>query len=163
MLRPFRLLATAMLSVVVAVPLACSGSNSGVAGLPNEAGTPPGQTGSSCATAAACYPGLDASALHGQETCLTQLTNGYCTHTCQTNADCCAVPGECASGLKEVCASFESSGKTYCFVSCSAADIAADPSAGTADASLFCQRWANATFTCRSTGGGKNNQQFCGP
>ena len=96
-------------------------------------------------------------------TCLTQLQGGYCTHTCSTDADCCAVPGECPSNFKEVCASFESSGQMYCFLSCSTTDIANDPDAGTTDATTFCQRWANATFTCRSTGGGSNNRKFCGP
>jgi hypothetical protein len=119
--------------------------------------------GSSCTAASQCYPALDAATLHGQVTCLTQLTNGYCTHTCQSDADCCSVPGECPSGLKQVCASFESSGQTYCFLGCDAADLANGPDGGTTDATLFCQTQANPTFTCRSTGGGSANRKFCGP
>lgn len=138
---------------------ACSSSNSGN----SSGGITPGQTGSSCSSSAQCFPGIDAGALHGQATCLTQLTNGYCTHTCTSDADCCAVPGECRTGFKEVCASFESSGQMYCFLSCSAADVAAAPDAGTTDPTTYCQDWANASFTCRSTGGGSQNQKFCGP
>ncbi len=107
--------------------------------------------------------GFDAAALHGEVACLAQLQNGYCTHTCQTDADCCAVPGECQAGMTEVCASFESSGQLYCFVGCDSSVIANDPSAGTADPATFCQRWVNPTFTCRSTGGGSSNRKFCGP
>jgi hypothetical protein len=62
-----------------------------------------------------------------------------------------------------VCASFESTAQTYCFLSCAAADIAAAPDAGTTDPTTFCQRWADASFTCRSTGGGSNQRKFCGP
>jgi hypothetical protein len=135
---------------------ACSSSNS-------TGGSPlTGQAGQSCATAAQCFSTLDAAALHGQVTCLTQLQNGYCTHTCQSDADCCAVPGECRSGFKEVCASFESAGPMYCFLSCAAADIAAAPDAGTTDPATYCQTWGNASFTCRSTGGGSQNRKFCG-
>jgi hypothetical protein len=131
----------------------CSGSGGG--------GGPSNNVGQSCTQAAQCYPGVDAGALHGQATCLTQLQNGYCTHACQTDADCCAVPGECSPGFVEVCASFESSGQMYCFLSCASSDI--PPSAGTTDPNVYCQRWANASFTCRSTGGGSANRKFCGP
>lgn len=114
--------------------------------------------------ASQCYPTLDASALVGTVTCLTQgIPNGYCTHTCTKDSDCCAVPGECLTGFKEVCASFESTAAMYCFLSCDAADISAAPDAGTTDPNTFCTRWANASFTCRSTGGGSANRKFCGP
>jgi hypothetical protein len=144
--------------VAVLATSACSGTGgSGGAG-------PSQQVGQSCSQASQCYPGLlDAAALQGQVTCLTQLQGGYCTHTCQSDADCCAVPGECTPGFKEVCASFESSGQTYCFLSCDPNDIAAAPNAGTTDPAVYCQRWASSTFTCRSTGGGSANRKFCGP
>ena len=145
-------------AALTAAILACSGGSSS-----SGTGGPNTQTGSSCTSASACYPSLDAGALHGQVTCLTQLQNGYCTHTCASDADCCAATGECPAGIKEICASFESSGQMYCFVSCASADITADPNAGTTDPTAFCQKVANASFTCRSTGGGRNNQQFCGP
>lgn len=140
--------------VAVLVGIACSGSTPKIE---------PGQTGAACTASSQCFSDVDAAALKGTATCLTQLAGGYCTHTCTTNADCCATPNECKSGFKEICASFESSGQTYCFLSCAAADIASDPNAGTTDAAAFCQKWAGSTFTCRSTGGGRNNQQFCGP
>lgn len=148
-LRSMALLLTTMACVVVA----CSSSNSTPA--------PATQTGQACTAVNQCYPGIDAGALQG-ETCLTQLQGGYCTHTCSTDADCCAVPGECPEHFKEVCASFESSGQNYCFLSCDTADLATDDG-GTTDPNTFCQRWANTTFTCRSTGGGSQNRKFCGP
>jgi hypothetical protein len=135
---------------------ACSGGN-GSAG----SGTPQ-QTGQSCSQASQCFPGLEAGVLRGEATCLTQLQGGYCTHTCQTDADCCAVPGECANGIKEVCASFESTARMYCFLSCAPSDVL-PASDGGVDPSAFCQQWANPTFTCRSTGGGSANRKFCGP
>ena len=136
----------------------CSGNN-GASG-----GAGPGEhVGQSCSTAGQCYPGLDASALAGQATCLTQLQSGYCTHTCQSDSDCCSVPGECITGFKQVCAPFESTAQSYCFLSCATSDIAAAPDAGTTDPSTYCQTWASAAFTCRSTGGGSSNLKFCGP
>lgn len=128
-----------------------------------SSGAPPSQVGQSCTSATSCYAGLDAAALKGQVTCLTQLQSGYCTHTCQADADCCAVPGECLSGFKEVCAPVQSATAMYCVLSCEASDITAAPGAGTTDPTTYCQRWANAAFTCRSTGGGAANRKFCGP
>ena len=136
---------------------ACSGGGSTSSGPPAE------QVGSACTAASQCYPALDAASLQGTVTCLTQLTNGYCTHTCQSDSDCCAVPGECVTGFKQVCASFESTGQHYCFLSCDPADVAAAPDAGTTDPSVYCQTWAGSAFTCRSTGGGSANRKFCGP
>ncbi|HEX8790571.1 MAG TPA: hypothetical protein VF765_06435 [Polyangiaceae bacterium] len=124
---------------------------------------PPQQTGSSCTTTTNCYPGIDAATLKGTATCLTQLQGGYCTHTCTSDSDCCAVPGECPSGFTEVCAPLESAPQTYCFLSCSSTAIAAAPNGGTTDPTAYCQSFANPTFTCRSTGGGSANQKFCGP
>ncbi|MGH7295836.1 MAG: hypothetical protein ACRELB_12915 [Polyangiaceae bacterium] len=148
----------AFASVVTVVAMAaCSGSGNSVG--PGPAST---ATGEACTSAAECYPDVDAGALAGQATCLTQLQNGYCTHACQSDADCCAVAGECPYALPEVCAPFESTGQTYCFLGCDATQIAS-VDAGTTDPTMYCQRWANATFTCRSTGGGSTNRQFCGP
>jgi hypothetical protein len=141
--------------------LACSGTNGGSIGNPDGGGEHVGQ---SCAQASQCYPTLEAGALHGTVTCLTQgLPSGYCTHTCQSDADCCAVPGECLTGFKQVCASYESTAQMYCFLGCASSDIAAAPDAGTTDPNAYCARWANASFTCRSTGGGSANRKFCGP
>lgn len=143
--------------VTVLATTACSGSAGNVGGAPT------GPIGQSCSQASQCFPGLDAGALEGEVTCLTQLQNGYCTQTCQSDASCCSVPGACIAGFSDVCASFESSGQMYCFLSCDASDIAAAPDAGTTDPDTFCQRWANASFSCRSTGGGSTNRKFCGP
>ena len=147
------------LAVATALVVACSGSSGSVG--PPAGGAP--STGQTCSQASQCYGGLPDASVHGQVTCLTQLAGGYCTHECQADADCCATPGECPDGRAEVCASFESSGKMYCFLSCEAAAIAAAPDGGSADPTTYCQQWASASFTCRSTGGGNNNRKFCGP
>jgi hypothetical protein len=136
---------------------ACSGGSSTVGSGSIE------QTGQSCTQASQCYATLDAAALRGQATCLTQLQNGYCTHTCQSDADCCAVPGECVTSLKEVCAPLESTGKMYCFLSCASSDVPPAADGGATDPTAFCQQWTNASLSCRSTGGGSANRKFCGP
>jgi hypothetical protein len=118
--------------------------------------------GHSCAQASDCYQGLAAGALRGQVMCLTSLPGGYCSHTCTSDSDCCAVAGECPGGIGEVCAPLESNAQTYCFVSCESADVGAGADGGT-DPSAYCGRVAGSGFTCRSTGGGSNNKKFCGP
>lgn len=141
----------------------------------------PEYTGSACKVATDCYRDLqmsssadagdggDASstALKGDPVCIDKVTDGYCTHKCQTDADCCAVPGECRTGLKQVCASFENSPDKYCFLSCEDADIASATDAGASDAGSdgdqYCQKNANPEFGCRSTGGGTENRKVCFP
>ncbi len=118
-------------------------------------------TGHSCSSAAQCYAGLDAQPLHGGEAvCMSQFSEGYCTHPCATDADCCALTGDCAVGVVEVCGPFESTGATYCFLSC---EDGAVNSAGMTDSSAYCQRYAHPAFICRSTGGGSANRRVCVP
>jgi hypothetical protein len=136
--------------------VACSGSSSTTTGGPNE------QTGQACTSVSQCYPLVDAGALQGTATCLS-VTNGYCTHTCQTDADCCAVPGECLTGYKQVCSPFQSANQNYCFLSCDPSAVTAAPDAGTTDPTLYCQKYASSSFTCRSTGGGSANRKVCLP
>lgn len=119
---------------------------------------PAAPVGQSCSAAAQCYTGIDAAALSGQVTCLTQVSGGYCTHTCSSDGDCCKVPGEC-DGRPQLCAPFESAGQMYCFLSCEAALLA---DAGLSDTS-YCATYAAATFSCRSTGGGSQNRKICAP
>jgi hypothetical protein len=135
----------------------CSGSTGQVTAQNTQ------MTGGSCTMAAQCYPGIDAGALAGQVTCLTQLSGGYCTHTCATTADCCTVAGECPGDIHEVCAPIENQMQKYCFLSCAATDLPPAADGGTQAAETFCKTRAGATFTCRSTGGGSANMQFCGP
>lgn len=133
----------------------------------------PEYTGSACKAPADCYGDIDAAALHGgAAVCIEKVTNGYCTHECQTDDDCCAVPGECRTGLKQVCASFENTDKKYCFLSCEEADIASATDAGASDAGVldggfdgnqYCVKNTSAEFGCRSTGGGSNNRKACLP
>jgi hypothetical protein len=134
--------------------IACSSSGSSA--------PPAEQTGQSCTAPEQCFPGLDAGALRGAPQCLTRVSGGYCTHLCTTDADCCAVPGECRTGFKQVCAPFESTGQKMCFLSCESADLTA-ADAGTTDTTVYCHDYANAAFSCRSTGGGAANRKVCVP
>jgi hypothetical protein len=144
------LLAVVVVLTGAAAVAACSSSSN------------PPATGATCGKAGDCYPGVDATKIKGTVTCLTQLQNGYCTHTCTASTDCCAASGECPAGFSAVCAPLQSAPQTYCFVSCDSAAISAAPNGGTTDPNAFCQKFANPTFTCRATGGG-NPQKFCGP
>jgi hypothetical protein len=160
-MKTLRCLLVAPLLVAIHVAVACDSDHSANGPAAAE------QTGQSCKTAAQCFPGLDAAAVHGAITCMDRVPGGYCTHECATDADCCAVPGECRTNLRQVCAPFESTGKMYCFLSCESTDITAGAKilhdAGTLDENLFCEKLANASFLCRSTGGGKNNRKVCTP
>ncbi len=130
----------------------------------DETTGPAENTGSACTNASQCYPGVaDAGALKGAALCLDRVAGGYCTHECTTDADCCAVEGECRTGYKQVCAPFESTGKMMCFLSCEEADVTAAPGADTTDPALYCQHYANEAFGCRSTGGGSKNRKVCVP
>lgn len=120
-------------------------------------------TGSACTNVSQCYPGLDGGTLKGAVQCLTKVTGGYCTHLCTTDADCCAVPGECTRNYKQVCAPFESTGQMMCFLSCEDADIKSEDPAYSSDTTGFCHAYANAAFGCRSTGGGAKNRKVCLP
>jgi hypothetical protein len=118
------------------------------------------QAGQSCTDAAQCYPDVPAGALHGDPICLDQARNGYCTHTCESDADCCAVAGECRTALPQVCTPYESSRGKYCFLSCEDSDVR---NAGFTDAATFCHTYANAAFECKSSGGGAQNRKICVP
>jgi hypothetical protein len=157
---------------VLLLVVACGGSDADAPsnGAAQDTGArgiePAGQT---CATASQCYGGVDGGAILGTVTCLTKVTNGYCTHTCTQDTDCCAAPGECLTGVKEVCSPLENQGAQYCFLSCEDADvqrtIAANGDALGIDASTdaYCQTFAGASTTCRSTGGGSKNRKTCLP
>jgi hypothetical protein len=131
----------------------------------------PEQTGQSCEVAADCFPDVDHSLLSGPVECLDRVEDGYCTHQCDTDEDCCAAEGECDTDLKQVCAPFESTGLRLCFLSCEGEDLRPGVDAGTladgapleVDANEFCQREAHPAFVCRSTGGGQANRKVCVP
>jgi hypothetical protein len=125
-----------------------------------DEGQGPSNTGQSCEVAADCFIGLDPASLRGDPVCLTRVPDGYCTHQCTQDLDCCAVIGECPNGLPQVCAPFESTGESNCFLSCEAADVT---NAGFTDSTAFCQTKANSAFICRSTGGGSQNRKVCVP
>lgn len=182
-------LVTCVASFLGVVVLACGGSDDetssssstadgGGGGSVADAG-PRGvePAGQACTAATQCYAGLDGGAVSGTVTCLDKVTNGYCTHTCTKDEDCCATPGECRTGVKQVCAPFTNDSSTkYCFLSCEAADIAtgiaANADAGYYDGgateagatdTAYCQSYASIYATCRSSGGGNQNRKVCIP
>ncbi len=117
--------------------------------------------GQVCSSPEQCYPGIDKTTLLGTVECLTKVQGGYCTHQCATDADCCAVAGECLTGLKEVCSPLTNEQTpTRCFVSCEAEDLAR---VGYTNDAAFCQYYANPYFNCRASGGGSQNRKICLP
>ena len=138
------------LVLLVSLGPGCDGETEHDGGYNENAGHP-------CTSPANCYPGLDAGALSGDVVCLDRVPNGYCTHLCQDDTDCCAVPGECETGHPQVCAPFESAPEKYCLLSCE------DQWLGGLDSSGYCQRYADSAFGCRSTGGGSENRKVCMP
>jgi hypothetical protein len=127
------------------------------AGCGNDNG-PVENTGSACTAGGDCFKSAKAP-LKGDVVCLTKVTGGYCTHTCQTDADCCAVEGECRSGIKQVCSPFENMPQKYCFLSCEP-DVVT-PSGK--DEATYCHENAHVSFSCRSSGGGAMNRKVCVP
>lgn len=120
----------------------------------------PDLVGSVCEVAEDCYPGIDHAQLAGAVECLDRVPAGYCTHLCTTDADCCAIEGECETDLPQVCSPFESGDDTMCFLSCEPADVSA---AGSDDENAFCQEFVSPWFACRSSGGGADNRKICVP
>ena len=116
--------------------------------------------GTACSAAVDCYPDVVDDLQGGPALCLDRTAGGYCTHECATDADCCAVDGECPAGMAQVCAPFESTGNRMCFLSCEATDVA---DAGYDDADAYCNDLAARDFGCRSTGGGSQNRKVCFP
>jgi hypothetical protein len=133
-----------LIAAAVATALACSSSGGE-------------NTGQSCEVADDCYPGIDHADLRGEVECLDRVEDGYCTHRCQSDDDCCAVPGECATGIPQVCAPFENSTITRCFLSCENDII------GEENSDSYCRDNAHPDFLCRSTGGGGGNRRVCVP
>jgi hypothetical protein len=151
---------------LIAAGWGCSSDDDKVGGSPPSVNERPAEnTGSACVTAADCFAGIDQMLLAGEVQCLDRVCDGYCTHLCETDEDCCATPGECAAGIRQVCSPFESTGLRMCFLSCESDDIANAPDAGAADLDdqAYCQSFASADFICRSSGGGSDNRKVCVP
>lgn len=155
-------LAGAMLLGSFALAGACS-SDDEEAGGSGGTGGRPDNTGAACETPADCYPGVDQTTLAGEVRCLDRVDDGYCTHLCQDDADCCAVDGECPNGLAQVCSPFESTGLMMCFLSCEPGDLTPPDGGTVADENEYCQRYASPDFICRSSGGGAANRKICVP
>jgi len=151
--RPFFVLLSG--ATLAILPLACSGATS-------DDGRPtPGATGSVCKVADDCYPDVTDGDLEGEAICLEKVTDGYCTHACDVDTDCCAADGECPDGQAQVCSPFESAAGKMCLLSCEDGDVAGDPDAK--DADEYCTRNGGAGFSCRSSGGGSENRKVCMP
>jgi len=146
------------LITTLAITASCGKSEDGNGTGPT--GGSPEETGSTCEADNDCFPGVAEGGLRGEALCLTRVRDGYCTHTCEMDSDCCAVPGECRTDFPQVCSPFESTGMMMCFLSCEDADIA---DAGAEDEQAFCQRYASSDFICRSSGGGDLNRKICVP
>jgi hypothetical protein len=124
----------------------------------------PDETGAACEAPSDCYPDVPEGELAGEALCLDQIRGGYCTHLCESDADCCSAEGECNSEIAQVCSPFESTGQNMCFLSCEDEDLVAAPGdEGPVDEQEFCQREAGRDFTCRSSGGGAANRKICVP
>jgi len=158
----------------LSIVAACGSSKDEAAATPDAAADVGARgsehVGQSCTAATDCYKGLEGGSVKGTVQCLDRVTGGYCTHLCQTDADCCAVPGECVTGFKQLCAPFESTGQMMCFLSCESGDLHTIPTdagvdaAGTVpDPTVYCQYYVGTDFLCRSTGGGRDNKQVCVP
>ena len=123
-MRHARTFALLILATGAALAVACgSDDDDDGAGGGGTGGGSPDNVGSVCKVAGDCFTELDGAALLGEALCLDRTDEGYCTHLCESDADCCAVEGECKTGLKQVCAPFESTGKKMCFLSCESADL----------------------------------------
>lgn len=129
-------------------------------GHDDDAQGSPDQVGTVCHVPDDCYPDVDHADLHGAVICNDRVRDGYCTHECVADEDCCAVEGECETDLPQVCSPFESSGQMTCFLSCEGEDVEA---AGEPDEQSFCQHQASPYFICRSSGGGGANRKVCVP
>jgi len=113
-----------------------------------------GSAGAACEVVDDCYADADHDEIQGDVMCLDRVPGGYCTHTCSTDADCCAAEGEC-DGRPQVCAPFESTGIMMCFLSCEGVDEAES------NPDDYCHDYASPSFSCRSTGGGSENRKVC--
>lgn len=94
-----------------------------------------------------CFEGLE---IQGDAICFTQVEGGYCSHTCTSNADCCAVEGECDPAFDYVCTGLEERSGSFCFVACNLEGFSGG------DQSI-CDAVAEG-LECRNTGRGVGSQ-----
>lgn len=145
------------MTIFAAAPAGCGGDDDEGDGSGGTGGRPD-NTGSACETPSDCYPGVtEGGVIQGEVQCLDRVDEGYCTHLCTSDADCCAVDGECADGTSQVCSPFESTGLMMCFISCEPDQL------GGLDENTYCHDNASRDFICRSSGGGANNRKICVP
>jgi hypothetical protein len=168
-MRTFRTFGTyaVILSFAGAMAFACSGKDETDGGDGDGDTSRPvdGATGAVCEVPEDCFPDVAEGELLGEAICLDRVDEGYCTHECVEDADCCGAEGECEEDVNQVCAPFESTGTMMCFLSCEEEDIdaAQDWEEPPADESEYCQQGAGYDFICRSSGGGSENRKICVP
>lgn len=149
---------TVGMALAAVIALACSKEDD--TGNGDDGGGSPDQAGQACEVAEDCYPDVDHAELAGEVRCLERVRDGYCTHLCEGDEDCCAVEGECKTDLPQVCSPFESANEMMCFLSCEPSDVQA---ANADDEQAYCQEYASPDFMCRSSGGGSDNRKICVP
>ncbi|NRA32744.1 MAG: hypothetical protein HRU17_05325 [Polyangiaceae bacterium] len=145
------------------VVTSCSDDDSGGQSTPADAGRySPEEVGSVCSSSDECFVDFSGpdGGLQGEPLCLEEVRAGYCTHTCQSDDDCCAAPRECDTDFPQVCSPFQSTGDEMCFLSCEVEDV---ERSGAEDDMAFCQTEVSADFSCRSSGGGSANRKICVP
>lgn len=98
----------------------------------------------SCEVADDCAEWVPDSA---EPVCLEKSGEGFCSWTCEADADCADDPDE---DFAYVCSSFESTEGLYCFPSCNEDGDSEVP---------VCPDG----YGCRSTGGGSDNRRICFP
>ncbi len=140
---------------------ACGDDEDGGDDGAGNTGNRPEETGAICEAADDCYPDVAEGAILGEIECLDRVRGGYCTHSCESDEDCCAAEGECKTDLLQVCSPFEAMEGKSCFLSCEPEDV--DRAPEIADEQEFCQREASTDFICRSSGGGSQNRKVCVP
>jgi hypothetical protein len=148
---------------VILLHAGCSSDDEQAGGAAGGAGgVPPDHTGSTCTAPADCYPGVDPTLIKGEVQCLDRVDDGYCTHLCSADQDCCSALNECKTDIHQVCSPFESTGMRMCFLSCEREDINAWDG-GAPDENEYCQRRVHPDFVCRASGGGSQNRKVCVP
>lgn len=153
---------SALITVSAVLAAACGGDDDeGDGGGGGGPAPRPEDTGAACESASECFPDVADGALQGEPLCMDRVRDGYCTHTCQSDDDCCAAEGECETDLAQVCSPFESTDTMMCFLSCEDEDLAARPEYE--DENEYCQREVSRDFICRSSGGGSANRKICVP
>ncbi|MCA9687974.1 MAG: hypothetical protein R3A51_02810 [Nannocystaceae bacterium] len=114
-----------------------------------------------CGSAADCYVDINPALIRGDILCMDKVPGGYCTHYCETDADCCAVDGECLTDHRIVCTPYENDKQKRCMLACEAADLYYDDYQY--EGTEYCTHFLSEGWNCSSSGGGSENRDICKP